>query len=392
MAYASITYTGDGDETTFAIPFGYINTTDITVTVDGEEVDATVSDAEVVCDVAPADDSVVVITRVTLRSDPEVTFTDGAARPASELNKSALQALYLCQELLDGAGVVGLDGDNLLFGTAAARPAAGTANRAYFATDTGEFSVDTGSVWIANPDSALTGDVTKSPGSTTTTIAALSVTAGKLAANSVITSKILAGNVTLAKLADLAAYTVIGRASGTGVPTALSCTAFGQSIMAAANAAAALVLLGLTADAAQPTISVHRNAVNQTAVVTATYTVVEHDTEAWDVGSAFDADTTHRWTPLLAGYYLVEASAQLVNLADTKHLRSAIFKNGSLYKESRSYSGDASEDTVDSVTCIVYMNGSTDYIEHQVRHNHGSDRTISGAISTTFLQGRRIGA
>jgi hypothetical protein len=61
---------------------------------------------------------------------------------------------------------------------------------------------------------ALTGDVTATAGSNATTIAA----------NAVTTAKILDANVTLAKLADLAQATVIGRASGagTGVPTALS--------------------------------------------------------------------------------------------------------------------------------------------------------------------------
>lgn len=50
--------------------------------------------------------------------------------------------------------------------------------------------------------SALTGDVTSTAGSSTTTIAALAVTAAKLAADAVTTAKILDSNVTVAKLAD----------------------------------------------------------------------------------------------------------------------------------------------------------------------------------------------
>jgi hypothetical protein len=62
--------------------------------------------------------------------------------------------------------------------------------------------------------SALTGDVTASAGSASTTIASDAVT----------TAKILDANVTLAKMANLAADTIIGRANGagTGVPTALT--------------------------------------------------------------------------------------------------------------------------------------------------------------------------
>lgn len=70
----------------------------------------------------------------------------------------------------------------------------------------------TGSTGIQR--SALTGDVTATAGSNATTIANDAVT----------TAKILNANVTLAKMADLAQSTIIGRAAGagTGVPTALS--------------------------------------------------------------------------------------------------------------------------------------------------------------------------
>lgn len=70
----------------------------------------------------------------------------------------------------------------------------------------------TGSAGIQT--SAFTGDVTKSAGGT-----ALSI-----AANAVVTAKIADANVTLAKMADLAQSTFIGRAAGagTGVPTALT--------------------------------------------------------------------------------------------------------------------------------------------------------------------------
>lgn len=63
---------------------------------------------------------------------------------------------------------------------------------------------------------ALTGDVTASANSNTTAIAA----------NAVLTAMIADAQVTLAKMANLAADTIIGRANGagTGVPTALTAT------------------------------------------------------------------------------------------------------------------------------------------------------------------------
>lgn len=74
--------------------------------------------------------------------------------------------------------------------------------------------------------SALTGDVTASAGSNATTIAN--------------------DAVTLAKLANLATDTLIGRtSSGTGDPEAVTFTDIAQSIAAAADAAAVRTLLGL---------------------------------------------------------------------------------------------------------------------------------------------------
>lgn len=85
-------------------------------------------------------------------------------------------------------------------------------------SSSGGSSVDTGIT-------ELTGDVAAGPGSGSqaATIQPLAVTTGKLAANAVTTAKITDANVTLAKLVDLAALSVLGRASNTsGVMAAIT--------------------------------------------------------------------------------------------------------------------------------------------------------------------------
>lgn len=391
MAYSYVTYTGDGSTRAFVIPFGYINKTDITVAVDGIEVDATVSGSTVTCDEAPEADSAVVVRRTTKRTAPEVTFQDGVVNPASVLNKQAKQAIYLAQEILDGASVTALESATILFGTAAARPSAGTANRAYFATDTGVISIDDGATWNNSSLPAFTGDVTKGLNSVVTSIAAGAVGATELATNAVTAIKIVAKAITLAKMDDLAQNKILGRqSSGTGTPEAITCTDLGFDILATSDAEDLLDLIP-AAPLDVPAISVHRNNVDQSGFASATYTKVEHTTEEWDVGSAYDNVTNFRWTPQKAGRYLVRASVEIENLADTKYVNSAIFKNGTIYKRGRAYSSDAGEDTVASVECEVQMNGTTDYLEHFLYHNHGSDRTLQGDTPGTFFQGRWIG-
>ena len=83
---------------------------------------------------------------------------------------------------------------------------------------------------------ALTGDVTASAGSAATTIAN----------NAVTTAKIADAAVTLAKQANLAQDTLIGRATAsTGVPEAIACTAAGRALLDDADAAAQRTTLGL---------------------------------------------------------------------------------------------------------------------------------------------------
>lgn len=88
--------------------------------------------------------------------------------------------------------------------------------------------------------SALTGDVTASTGLNATTIAA----------NAVTTAKIADAQVTLAKQANLAQDTIIGRATAsTGVPEAIACTAAGRALLDDLSAAAQLTTLGAAATA-----------------------------------------------------------------------------------------------------------------------------------------------
>lgn len=62
------------------------------------------------------------------------------------------------------------------------------------------------------------------------------------------TSEIQDGAVTLAKMADLATDKLIGRVTaGTGVPEAVTCTDFAQSLLDDADAAAARTTLGISA-------------------------------------------------------------------------------------------------------------------------------------------------
>jgi len=122
-----------------------------------------------------------------------------------------------------------------------------------------------------------------------------------------------------------------------------------------------------------PAFSAYPSA-NQTSISNGTWTKVTLDLKDFDTASCF---ASSRFTPTVAGYYQIEGSvysnAGVVNPTDT---RSAIYKNGTLYKGVRATGGTASP----TVSCVVFLNGSTDYVEL-----YGYlDNATSGLFSTTY--------
>ena len=91
----------------------------------------------------------------------------------------------------------------------------------------------------------------------------------------------------------------------------------------------------------------------------------------WDTSSAFDAVTNYRYTPLVAGYYQVNASCPSVGTASGAN-NIAIYKNGSLYKVNA-----LATNGLPSISCMFNLNGSTDYLECYV--NYGASQNISAS-------------
>lgn len=107
----------------------------------------------------------------------------------------------------------------------------------------------------------------------------------------------------------------------------------------------------------EPAFSAYNNA-NQ-AVSNATFTKVQLNTENFDTNSNFDT-STYRFTPTVAGYYLVTAAIP-ANSSITRLLVS-VYKNGAEFYRGTDINVSSQQIILSSST-IMYMNGSTDYIE-----------------------------
>ena len=135
-----------------------------------------------------------------------------------------------------------------------------------------------------------------------------------------------------------------------------------------------------------PAFSVYRST-NQ-SITTATYTKIQLDTEEFDTNSNFDSTTNYRFTPTVAGYYLISGCVYF-NIAPTTLLSSSlhIFKNGSSLKFVNLDSNSTYGHYGSTVTSIVFLNGTTDYIELYVYQNSGSSYSLNGGSNTTYLSG-----
>jgi hypothetical protein len=103
--------------------------------------------------------------------------------------------------------------------------------------------------------------------------------------------------------------------------------------------------------AAGPAFHVTKN--NSQSVTNSVWTKIQFDDETFDTNSAYDAVTNYRFQPVVAGYYQINLD---LNSTSTDFLV-GIFKNGGEYARGRNNYQQA------SVSQLVYLNGSTDYIE-----------------------------
>ncbi len=132
-----------------------------------------------------------------------------------------------------------------------------------------------------------------------------------------------------------------------------------------------------------PAFSAYRGSSNQ-SITASTFTKVQLNTEEFDTASAFDSTTNYRFTPQVAGYYQISGHIELDGTAPTR-LFSVIYKNGSAFKFGNDGVQTSAYKTV--VSALVYLNGSTDYIELYGWANGTSPAFVNDSGRGTYLTG-----
>lgn len=115
------------------------------------------------------------------------------------------------------------------------------------------------------------------------------------------------------------------------------------------------------------------SAVGTFSITANTWTKLQFNTEQFDTNNNYDSTTNYRFTPTVAGYYQFNfVNAQLV--AGAGYL--SIYKNGASGANQYGASANPSGSTV------LYMNGSTDYVEV---YTYTTSAVTSGSASATLV-------
>jgi microcystin-dependent protein len=97
------------------------------------------------------------------------------------------------------------------------------------------------------------------------------------------------------------------------------------------------------------------------SITTSTFTKVQINTEEFDTNSNYDNATNYRFTPTVAGYYQV--NGRFSSEVNSTLLVATIYKNGVEVKRGMDTRASVNVSTGATVNTLIYMNGTTDYIE-----------------------------
>lgn len=120
---------------------------------------------------------------------------------------------------------------------------------------------------------------------------------------------------------------------------------------------------------------------NQSHASSGTAQRVDFDSEDFDLDGEFDSTTNYRFTPTVAGLYLVTASVAFAHNV-TGYRSIFVLKNGTyVWGNAVQAVTVTSIETVVTVSAILDMNGSTDYIRIYANQDSGGALNMIGSGS-----------
>jgi hypothetical protein len=117
------------------------------------------------------------------------------------------------------------------------------------------------------------------------------------------------------------------------------------------------------------------------AISNASNVKIEYNTELFDTDGMYDHSTNYRFTPTVAGKYVVGAKIKFDNCASSR-VYTMIYKNGSEYERSEKRNDSSGTDPDPISNLIIDFNGSSDYVEVYGRQESGGSINTNVATVT----------
>jgi hypothetical protein len=126
------------------------------------------------------------------------------------------------------------------------------------------------------------------------------------------------------------------------------------------------------------------NAAADQSATSGVFTKVKIDTEVFDTNSNFDSTTNYRFTPTVAGYYQLNSSVGMNAISASLYI-AVFYKNGAIFGGAVQLQGVAgSGNQIFQCSQLMYLNGSTDYVELYGLIIGTSPVFVFGSNNTTF--------
>lgn len=134
-------------------------------------------------------------------------------------------------------------------------------------------------------------------------------------------------------------------------------------------------------DKTVPAFSAYRTG-NQ-SITASVFTKIQCNTEEFDTKGNYDNSTNYRFQPAVAGIYLVNFSASSAASTGANRTIASVFKNGVEVKRGSDVAATANGKSQGSA--LIYLNGSSDYVE-LFAFVSATTAVIDGGATLTYLQ------
>jgi len=122
-----------------------------------------------------------------------------------------------------------------------------------------------------------------------------------------------------------------------------------------------------------------------TTLTNSAYTKVPFNVEEYDTNNNYDSTTNYRFQPTVAGYYQINANVLVGGATTIALLAVLMYKNGALFKGGNNVSGSTQAGS--SISSLVFLNGSTDYVEFFAYITGTGTLALSNASTNTYVNG-----